>query len=599
MKLLFQDFLDEISTSNKVYDCSGGNIILTLLEGEKTIAMRIPTMYCKDVAWCGDSDGINFQLCFSLEENEDRKAEFEIIVDVDRSKKYKIEIERKEIKDLIKDLYKGKWIKDEEELIKLFTRYIRMYIKSYLETKIYILAYCGWEKEYYQKEFFSLTKRGGLNSPYIQDMFGKDVYDMYRKEQDFSDILLKYNQCKELYDIFFSNPVLIGVFAYTIHALVWDYGCEYEKENYDLWLYNIENRDTLFFSVCLYGKDTDKAKVIANILCNVFNSPQNSWTTISTKHHISATSLKTAMNKLRKYSSVPIIVTSKTNHIMKSFKIVKELYRNREAMQLFVYPVYISDTPINADEIVNFNTDSVLLPFSVKDKETAGKLHEQMTVLLFSFVEYLRDKSMSTSDFRRKDDGQRDEWENLMNAQKGFEEGWIESNLPLFLLYAALKFFCNFIKQFQCEEGEKLLSLYRNSIVKTEQPMDSKQQIQKEKSMAEQGMRYLLCLHKLILDSLKLKEEWLWEGTESRGEKERCYYMYEKVWYKRFTEKLEKEKMEPIGIQVIAKILKEYHILKRYKTSTANVIKRKDKYCYVLLADLFDEKVNQWNIPPE
>jgi len=452
MGLLFHEFLDAISTSNREYYCDSGEIVLSLPEKEKVIATRIPTINCKAAAWDKDSGGIYFKFCFGLERNEKRESELELIVN--GLKHYEVKIEREEIQDLIKELYKDNWVKDKGELTKLLERYIRHYIKFFLETKSYTLTYCGWKREFNGKEFYSLTKRRGGDFPFIQDMFGSNVYEMYRNKEDFSKILLKYSQCKEFYDFLFTNPTLIGIFAYTIHALVWDYGCGYEKKNYDLWLSDVENRDALFFSVCLYGKDTDKAKVIANILCNVFNPPQKSWTNISTKHHISATSLKTTVVKLKKYSSVPIIVTSKTNHMMKSSKIVKELYRNREAMKLFVYPVYINDTPINVDEIVNFNVDSVLLPFSVKDKETACKLYKQMTVLLFSFIVYLRDKSMDEKADRNQwvePKNLMEELKSLMNAKKNFEEDWVENNLPTFLLYAALKFFCDFIKQFQKE----------------------------------------------------------------------------------------------------------------------------------------------------
>lgn len=601
MDLSFQEFLDEISTLKKEYNCDNGEIVLDVSGEKDVIAKCIPKIKNQNVKWEWGDDGaaLYFKLFFELEGYEDRKAELEIFVY--GLKKQEIEIEREEIQDLIKELYKDKWIKNKGELTKLFERYIRRYIKGYLETKSYTLAYCGWKREYNGKEFYSLTKRKGWNFPYIQDMFGSNVYEMHENNEDFFQILLKFNQCKEFYDVLFSNPNLIGIFAYTIHALVWDYGCEYEKRNYDLWLSDVENRDALFFSVCLYGKDTDKAKVIANILCNVFNSPQNSWTNISTKHHISATSLETTVDKLKKYSSVPIIVTSKNNHLMKSSKIVKELYRDKAAMKLFVYPVYINDTPINVDEIVNFNVDSILLPFSVKDKEAACKLYEQMTVLLFSFVAYLRDKSME----ERADVTQwvelknlKAELKNLLDARKDFEEDWVEKNLPIFLLYAALKFFCDFIKQFQKEEGEKLLSIYRDCIVNTGQTEDSKRQTQKIQISAEQGMRYLLCLNKLIQESLKHKEDWLFEGNEPRGKKERCYYM-QAVWYDKFCKRVEKEKMPTITQRKMVAILKQHCFLKVQKTGPANVLQRGGESYYTILADAFTEAVNQWNIPSE
>lgn len=593
MSLSFCDFLDEISTLKKEYDCTGGEIVIKASGEEDIIAKNIPRIESQDVEWEWGNDGavINFRLYFCLEENEGRKAELEILV---YGLKQQIEIDREEIQDLIGKLYKDKWIINKGELTKLFERYIRYYIKGYLEMNAHICACCGWKREYCGKEFYSLTKRRGYNFAFIQDMFGEDAYKMHSNKEDFSQILNKHNKCREFYDFLFANPVLIGIFAYTIHALIWDYGCEYKKRLYEDCVVDVENKSALFFSACIYGKDTDKAKVIANILCNVFNPPQNSWTNISTKHHVSATSLRTTVDKLKRYSSVPIIVTSKNNHIMKSSKIVKELYRNREKMNLFVYPVYINDTPINADEIENFNVDSVLLPFPVKDKETACKLHEQMAVLLFSFVLYLRDGSMENGCNWAFEN----ECKNLVKARSGFGIDWVEVNLPLFLLYAALKFFCDFIGKFQKEEAERLLSLYQNSIVNTGQTEDSKQQKQRKQLSAEQEMRYLFCLNDLIQESLKKKEDWLFEGNEPRGKKERCYYMQD-VWYDKFSKRIENEKITDFDNRIIIAILKKYCLLKQQKNSTANVLQRGGKSYYTILADALTEAVNQWNIPQQ
>lgn len=220
--------------------------------------------------WGDARAAIYFKLYFSLEENEDRNAVLELFV---YDLKQQIEIDRKEIQDLIGELYKDKWIKNKGELTRLFERYIRYYIKGYLGINGHICASCGWKRENNGKEFYSLTKRRGWNFSFIQDMFGEDAYKMHSNKEDFSQILNKYNKCKDFYDFLFANPILIGIFAYTIHALVWDYGCDYNKVYYEGCVEYVEKKSALFFSACIYDKDTDKAKVIANILCNVFNSP--------------------------------------------------------------------------------------------------------------------------------------------------------------------------------------------------------------------------------------------------------------------------------------------------------------------------------------
>ena len=96
----------------------------------------------------------------------------------------------------------------------------------------------------------------------------------------------------------------------------------------------------------------------------------------------------------------------------------------------------------------------------------------------------------------------------------------------------------------------------------------------------------------------KAKEEWLFEGNEPRGEKERCYYM-QAVWYEKFSENVKKEKMPKISQRKMIAILKKYGYLKQQKNSTANVLQRDKKPYYTILADAFTEAVNQWNIPSQ
>lgn len=588
MELSFEKFLERISRGTKEYECDTTNIIVINATGDETkIASRIPMIYEHIMEW--EEEAIRFTLTIGLRENEDKTVDLEVIVD--GSKQSDICIKPKEVEEIIDTLYyKEKWIKDKKALCVLLVRYFIHYIRDYLNTDGSIYARCGWKKVEHGREFYSVTKRLGEDFPYIREIFGGDVFQMLKRRDEFSQILDKYNQCREFYDLLCKNPILISIFAYTIHALIWDFGCTYEKENYDYCTDYVENRDTLFFSVCIHGKDINKAKLIANILCNLFNEPKDNWAKISLLHHVSATSLNTNAISLRKYSSVPIIVTSKKNHIIKSSKAVTELHRYRKNMKLFIYPVYINDVLINVDEMVNFNIDKVCLPFSVKDKEMAHKIHSQMTMLLFSFVCSLRDKSMKW----KRDNAQGEAKRNLMNAMEDVEQEWVEDNLPEFLLYAALKAFCNFINLNQGEIGDKLLSVYRSNVVNNGQMKFNDQQTQKNQIDAEQERRYLLCLHELIIDALKKKGTWLIEENEPRDDKERCYYL-DSEWYDRFCAKLKKEKIESVGKRKITEILKNYQILKLPKSGKSIVMKRYDKYCYVILADILDEKVNYWN----
>lgn len=81
---------------------------------------------------------------------------------------------------------------------------------------------------------------------------------------------------------------------------------------------------------------------------------------------------------------------------------------------------------------------------------------------------------------------------------------------------------------------------------------------------------------------MKKNQEWIFEGKESRGEQEECYYLCAKIGFKKFQLYLNKKHINVIKERQFVKILKENDVLKLPNSGVSNTFKRKDMYVYIL-----------------
>ena len=361
----------------------------------------------------------------------------------------------------------------------------------------------------------------------------------------------------------------------------------------------MENFDSIFFSICIYGNEFVKAKAIANVLSNLFDNPKKDWKNIPKTPHFSATSVVDRIGSLKRYSSVPVIVTSKTNHIIKSAKVLKELYIKRRTGKLFLFPVYINDTAINVDEMLNIGIDNIKLPFALNDKEAIWKMHHGALELLYYFLLFLckldiqsqvelREREAVWTNIRRNVDGDKFMAMKELNLSEEEDAVWLNDNLPTFLLYVALYDFGLFLNYIGYQEqAVKLKKLYRKAFIDSPLPCDKGSNLQNFFDDKE----YLRCMGNMIKIHLSKQADWLFEGNEPRGMKERCYYLLKSEWYEHFCKVVKSEGLSNISERNMMAILKQRHLLKRQKGSSANVVLRKGQYYLAVLANEFHENL--------
>lgn len=534
-------------------------------------------------------------------------------------------ISDEDIMELMPRLYSEKHIVNKTELGLLLKRYILWALKDYVERRPFLFAQCGWVWREngleYECEYVSVTKRGPEKLLYVPNMIAESSYRDHKKGKNIEELIGDRNDYLEFFEFLKSHESLLAIFAYTLHSVLWDYIYRYSTNYNDAWLDNLENKDMLFFSVCLYGQDVRKANVIANILSNLFGELTTCWIRIPLNPHISATSANTRVEKLNRYNSVPIIVTAPSGKVTRASKVFKELNRYRNKGDLFVYPVYINSVPINCDEVVNFDVDAITLPFACTDNEKAIKVHGQMGKLLYCFMAYLQEnakkeykemeKGFSSKDAERMKGGMTIKeidavWERykgihspkffsevieFIQEKYDYDELCIYNSLPICVLYAALRYFCAFLDDHGIEQMD-LLNLYEESFFQTKHAVSDGRDQGKNKI---DHQKYLQCLKRFIDKSMEQGEEWVKVDCLPRGNKEECYYLQHKVWFGKFSEYMENVGLPTIARGNIVAILKNNGLLKTGNNNSIQVL-REGTYYTVIYAAAFQSLIQSWNL---
>lgn len=276
----------------------------------------------------------------------------------------------KEFMKTIKSTYKKEY---KSILLSIYKEYFKSYIFNYIEEHPEFLLKCGWLNINNKKEFLSITYTEDTYPDFVKDLLDGNVNKHKRLYSLFSDLYKDANTIGNLFEFILYDPCILTVFAYSIHTILWNY---------------IKNEEiTSIFSLCIYGNNPSISKILANLLSNFFTIEPTKWTVIKRKYHVSATSLSQKnIDNLFLYNNIPIIITSKNNHFTKTSSVIKKIHQKREDGKVHINPVYISDFPIFADEILNCCSDSLVLQ---SEKFNIIKLREQFIGLIYNFIKYL------------------------------------------------------------------------------------------------------------------------------------------------------------------------------------------------------------------
>lgn len=489
--------------------------------------------------------------------------------------------------DIQKSIKKGY----REELQRLYKQYFDYCITTYLKTNRAILAKCGWVHDEFTKAFIPFAFLLGLYEADVLQV-ERDLFDgKFGRKSDIPNDKEFYsfnNNLGELFAILFKDACMLKVFAYSIHAILWDYLNGYNKRG--LGTQEVANGDCIF-SLCIYGKNPAASKILANLLANFFNINHKNWATIQRKYHVSSTSVShNKFDRLFLYKSVPIIITSKTNCFTKASSIIKKLHQKREKLWFHCYPVYISTSPVLADEIINCCSDSIAIELCSMDYSNFNVIHYQFCYLLYQFIIYLTiDRTDENS---RKMHLNREDIQYMnMSIFHLFErpeltEEWVDTHMPEICLCSTMDCFCHYLKHTPlCGYEKKLREFSESCFLPVQQGKDQKG----SSEYVQQETNYMCFLHEAISKNLKSKNEsWLWEGKEKRGEKEQCYYLEHKKGYDIFIEVLKAYSIPVVLKNEFNKLLKTNHVLKMPQSGSSNTMKRKGICVYVLLKDRLD-----------
>lgn len=478
-------------------------------------------------------------------------------------------------------------------LQKLYKKYFDYCITAYLENNRALLSKCGWVHDEYIKAFLPFT----LPHEFLKDVFWgiqKDFFNgFFRKQSKITDIQEFYTEScnlKKLFSILLKDSCVFTVFSYSVHAILWNYFWSYNCR--ELHTEEVTNQDCIF-SLCIYGKDSVASKILANLLANFFNIEYNKWATIQRKYHVSASSLsKNKFDRLSLYKSVPIIITSRTNHLTKASSIVKKLHQKREDLLFHCYPVYISTSPVWVDEMINCCSDSMANELRSMKYDDLDVIHYQFCYLLYQFIKYL------SIDKKKSDDNSQNMHFNQTDRQymetslfrllerKEFTEEWLDTHMPNIYLCSTMDCFCYYLESTPLKDyADKLRTFSEVCFLSGEQA--EKQEYCLKQVQWETNHIHFLC--ELISENLQPKNEsWLWEGREKRGEKEECYYLEFQKGYEVFTKILKKNSIFPISKNEFKEMLRTYHILKMPASGKSNTMKRRNIYVLVLLKNRLD-----------
>ena len=276
--------------------------------------------------------------------------------------------------------------------------------------------------------------------------------------------------------------------------------------------------------------------------------------------------------------------STRPNHFTKASSIIRKLHQKREASWLHCYPVYISDTPVIVDEMINCCSDLSIEKLEQINYDVLNEMHFQFCYLIYNFIRHLT-KISNQDIFPNREDEQ---YFSLsiyeLIEDLPLTEEWLDNHVPNYLLYSTMNCFCRYLEStpLRCYV-DKLKEFSEVCFLpgkQTEKPSELADQ--------EHDLENLHLFCQFIHKNLKPKNKsWIWEGIETRGQ-EACYYLASVEGYKAYNDFITKKTKSSIAKGKLIELLKKYQILKKSGSKSSNAMKRKDVYVLVLLKEKLD-----------
>lgn len=467
------------------------------------------------------------------------------------------------------------------QLKRLYRNYFTKIINLSLKINPALTAKCGWLFEGQDAEYIPLSASAICREKIESDFFNGLLQD--DKLQKNAEYLLREpEQLRDFFEFIQSGEVLLAAFSYSIHSVLWNYLYRYEP-NPDFYP-EVENS---IFALCLHGKDARTSKIIANVLLNFFVIQKNDWHIIKNKYHISASSKSSANNleNLAAYKSVPIIITRRNNKFNFSSSVIKKVQQSREKNEFSIFPVYISTTPVKADEIHNACTDFLSDNTNFNDPDFLRTMHLKFCILLYEFIGYLSEISNpERQPSRMTDQYMRSRVKNV-RKEKNLDAEWLEEHYPEYLLYASMDSYCECLK-------DTTLQSYAERLRTTCERFFLKPDYVYVPQVKSEPVDYMKHLHTFIHKSLRQKgnEEWIYEGIDRRDNNTAYYYLHEKTGFPKFTDYLEQKNIPIIKKHHFNRLLRQEKIIRPPASKKSNTWYRRKRYYYLIYKDSFDQR---------
>lgn len=362
----FEEYLNhyKITKADEEYECDKGNVFFYTNKYKSGAVLSRAYFDVLD-AWVDKADDNGKLLTVTA------KVKWKGIKKKDSTKNYSIILYRGnkiEWDDIKKDL--ENFGEPQEKFYRLCSDYLKRICtdcwQQYKEQ-----PYIGWVggDEDSCKTFLGVNEYGDALNDRYPCLFNGDV-ERYKRKQDWQEC-----DFQEVFDWLLGDYNLLGIFVYTLHALLFYYsgGVKNAMESEEV------------FAICIHGRDMEKVKIIANLLSNLFEYSNDKMNLLNRGSYFSCSSLEKQKAVFYRIESVPLIVCNKSGKLTRSTSIITTMRNQRLKGRIAYFPVFLSQNAINADEILNFCVDDI------SARSDYGDWKAKVNYLLIQFIIYLKD----------------------------------------------------------------------------------------------------------------------------------------------------------------------------------------------------------------
>lgn len=230
--------------------------------------------------------------------------------------------------------------------------------------------YIGWSGRCEDSfiKFLGVNEYGDALNARYPCLFNDDIAQL-NKKQDWQE-----SDFQEVFDWLLGNYNLLGIFVYTLHALLFYYSGGMKK---------MESEEA--FAICIHGRDMNKVKTIANLLSNLFEYGNDKMHILKRGSYLSCSSADKQKALFYRIESVPLIVSNKSGRLTRSSSIITTLRNQRLKGEIAYFPVFLSQNAINADEVLDFCVDDIPV------RSDYGDWKAKINYLLIQLIIYLED----------------------------------------------------------------------------------------------------------------------------------------------------------------------------------------------------------------